>query len=55
MQTLLDKAYRGTVVNWTLPTLDGRSFEITLTVPLRVYLRINEYMYFNFYSKVEFL
>jgi len=32
---LTDKGFKGTVVNWALPALHRRSFEITLTVPLR--------------------
>ena len=30
---LIDKAFKGTVVNLTLPSLHGGSLEITLTVP----------------------
>ena len=33
-RTLLDKAFKGTVVNHTLTSLHERSLEITLTVPL---------------------
>ena len=29
-----DEASKGTVVNWTLPSLHAGSLEITLTVPL---------------------
>ena len=33
---LSDRAYKGTVVNWTLPSFHGGKLEITLTVPLTV-------------------
>ena len=35
INTQLDKAFKGTVVNRALPSLHGGSLEITLTVPLK--------------------
>ena len=34
LNTWSDKAFKGTVVNRTLPSLQGGLLEITLTVPL---------------------
>ena len=36
IHALLDNPFKGTVVNRTLPSLHGGSFEITLTVPLNL-------------------
>ena len=38
MHTWSHKAFTGTVVNQTLPSLNGESIEITLKVPLRTWM-----------------
>ena len=38
--TLVDKPFKGTIVNQALSSLHGVSLEITLTVPLKLYFLV---------------
>ena len=49
-----NKAYNGIVVNRTLSSLHGRSFEITLTVPLQPFFRGSIHRFDRFSHLVTF-